>query len=90
MNKSNCKCIKMLFSRQLLTTEEILKLAKLFVDEGITKIRLTGGEPLVRRDVEDIIREMKSFEGLETVGITTNGITLSRRLEALKVNYKMH
>ena len=39
----------------LLTTDEIVKLAKLFVHEGVRKIRLTGGEPLVRRDVVDIV-----------------------------------
>jgi len=41
----------------LLTTDEIVKLAKLFVHEGVRKIRLTGGEPLVRRDVVDIVRK---------------------------------
>ena len=40
---------------RLLTTEEILKLAALFVKEGVTKIRLTGGEPLVRADIVDLI-----------------------------------
>ena len=40
---------------QLLSTEEILKLSELFVREGVTKIRLTGGEPLVRKDLPDII-----------------------------------
>ena len=41
----------------LLTTDEIEKLARLFVQEGVTKIRLTGGEPLVRKDIEDVIGE---------------------------------
>lgn len=40
---------------RLLSTEELIKLAKLFVSEGVTKIRLTGGEPLVRKDLVDII-----------------------------------
>lgn len=42
---------------QLLTTEEIIKISKLFVKNGVTKIRLTGGEPLIRKDLCDIIGE---------------------------------
>ena len=45
---------------ELLTTDEIEKLARLFVQEGVTKIRLTGGEPLVRKDIEDVIGEWVS------------------------------
>jgi len=41
----------------LLTTDELIKLASLFVQEGIRKIRLTGGEPLIRHDIVDVIRE---------------------------------
>ena len=50
-----------------LTTNEIVELSKIFVDEGITKIRLTGGEPLVRKDVVDIVRRLKELQGLEQV-----------------------
>jgi len=45
----------------LLTTDELIELASLFVREGICKIRLTGGEPLVRRDVIDVVREYQLF-----------------------------
>jgi len=48
----------------LLSTDEIIRLSRLFVNEGVTKIRLTGGEPLIRRDLCDIIS--KSFGVLET------------------------
>ena len=51
----------------LLTTDEIIKLAAIFVGEGIQKIRLTGGEPLVRRDVVDIVRRLKLLQGLQQV-----------------------
>jgi molybdenum cofactor biosynthesis enzyme MoaA len=51
----------------ILTTDEIVELSKIFVDEGITKIRLTGGEPLVRKDVVDIVRRLKALQGLEQV-----------------------
>jgi len=67
----------------ILTTEEIIQIARIFINEGVKKIRLTGGEPLVRRDIVDIIRELKSTPGLETVAMTTNGVTLGRRLPEL-------
>ncbi|XP_023575928.1 molybdenum cofactor biosynthesis protein 1 isoform X2 [Octodon degus] len=68
----------------LLTTEEILTLARLFVKEGVDKIRLTGGEPLIRRDVVDIVAQLHQLEGLKTIGITTNGINLARLLPPLQ------
>lgn len=71
-------------SQRLLSAEEIIKLAALFVQEGVDKIRLTGGEPLVRRDVTEIIRELRKLDGLKTIAITTNGITLARKLPELK------
>uniref|UniRef100_A0AAQ5BGK8 cyclic pyranopterin monophosphate synthase n=1 Tax=Homo sapiens TaxID=9606 RepID=A0AAQ5BGK8_HUMAN len=68
----------------LLTTEEILTLARLFVKEGIDKIRLTGGEPLIRPDVVDIVAQLQRLEGLRTIGVTTNGINLARLLPQLQ------
>ncbi|XP_077856156.1 molybdenum cofactor biosynthesis protein 1 isoform X5 [Macaca mulatta] len=68
----------------LLTTEEILTLARLFVKEGIDKIRLTGGEPLIRPDVVDIVAQLQRLEGLRTIGVTTNGINLTRLLPQLQ------
>lgn len=70
-------------NKQLLTTDEIIKIAEIFVAEGVQKIRLTGGEPLVRADVVEIVRRLKSLSGLKTVAMTTNGLTLSRKLPAL-------
>ncbi|KAM9666997.1 molybdenum cofactor biosynthesis protein 1 isoform 2-T2 [Trichechus inunguis] len=68
----------------LLTTEEVLALARLFVKEGVDKIRLTGGEPLIRPDVVDIVAKLHQLEGLRTIGITTNGISLARLLPQLQ------
>ena len=48
---------------KLLSSGELIKVAKIFVDEGVKKIRLTGGEPLVRPDVIDIIAKLKALEG---------------------------
>lgn len=71
-------------NKKLLTTEEVIYLTKLFVQEGVRKVRLTGGEPTVRRDLEEIIRQMKEITGLESVSITTNGLVLTRQLVKLQ------
>ncbi|XP_065689943.1 molybdenum cofactor biosynthesis protein 1 isoform X2 [Patagioenas fasciata] len=69
---------------ELLTAQEIITLAKLFVKEGVEKIRLTGGEPLIRPDVVDIVGQLNELEGLKTIAVTTNGINLARLLPRLK------
>ncbi|KAL2099406.1 hypothetical protein ACEWY4_005886 [Coilia grayii] len=76
--------IKLSPRAELLSTEEILTLARLFVQEGVNKIRLTGGEPLIRPDVLDIIAKMREFEGLKTIAVTTNGLNLARLLPGLQ------
>ncbi|XP_073994873.1 molybdenum cofactor synthesis 1 isoform X1 [Rhodnius prolixus] len=69
---------------ELLTADEIIKLAELFVKQGVNKIRLTGGEPTVHKDIIKIIETLKSIPGLETLGITTNGLTLLRQLVSMQ------
>ncbi|XP_043492988.1 molybdenum cofactor biosynthesis protein 1 isoform X1 [Polistes fuscatus] len=76
--------VKLTAKDGILKTEEIIKLAALFTKEGICKIRLTGGEPTVRKDVVDIVAELKKLENLEQIAITTNGLTLTRQLPALQ------
>eukprot|EP01133_Synstelium_polycarpum_P015603 gene15603-18538_t len=68
---------------KILTNEEIIRLSRLFVSAGIDKIRFTGGEPLVRKDVEPLMEEIGKLEGLKTLAITTNGILLNRKLDRL-------
>jgi len=68
---------------QLLDDDEILRLARLFVDEGVSKIRLTGGEPLLRPGIEDIAAEIGAMDGVETLALTTNGLLLPKKLDAL-------
>jgi cyclic pyranopterin phosphate synthase len=63
---------------ELLTDEELLRLVGLFARSGFTKLRLTGGEPTIRPHVEDLIREMKAFPGIEEISMTTNGLLLPR------------
>lgn len=69
---------------QLLSFEEIERIAKLFVALGIKKIRLTGGEPLLRRDLPVLIEKLTRIEGLEDIGLTTNGSLLSHMAQKLK------
>jgi molybdenum cofactor biosynthesis enzyme MoaA len=76
--------VKLTPNDKILTSDEIIHLARLFVNEGVTKIRLTGGEPTVRRDLVSIIGNLKQIKGLEAVAMTTNGLTLTRQLVALQ------
>lgn len=62
---------------ELLTFEEITRLAQVFTRLGVEKIRLTGGEPLVRRDLEDLIRLLSAIPGIRDMALTTNGSLLT-------------
>lgn len=64
--------------------EEINEIIKAFADLGINKIRFTGGEPLIVEGIEEIIRSTSKIKGIEDISITTNGINLAEKIEALK------
>ncbi|GMR67426.1 MULTISPECIES: GTP 3',8-cyclase MoaA [Bacillus] len=68
----------------LLTFDEIERLAKLFVSIGVRKIRLTGGEPLLRKDLTKLIARLVKIDGLVDIGLTTNAIHLTKQAKALK------
>ncbi|TVY64205.1 Molybdenum cofactor biosynthesis protein, partial [Lachnellula suecica] len=70
---------------ELLTTPEIYMLSSLFVSQGVTKIRLTGGEPTVRRDILPLMHQIGSLrpQGLRELCLTTNGISLFRKLDSM-------
>ena len=69
---------------EILTFEEIERLARLFVRAGVRKIRLTGGEPLVRREVEHLVARLASIERLDSLAMTTNGVLLDRKAKILR------
>ncbi|HWV34986.1 MAG TPA: GTP 3',8-cyclase MoaA [Thermomicrobiales bacterium] len=69
---------------EMLTDEELIRLVGLFAQLGFTKLRLTGGEPTVRPHLVDLIREMKSFDGIREVSMTTNALLLGRIAGDLK------
>lgn len=68
----------------LLTYEEIAKVTETAASLGIRHIRLTGGEPLVRRGCVDLVKKIKNISGIDTVGMTTNGVLLAEHARALK------
>ncbi|KAH0366550.1 molybdenum cofactor biosynthesis prote, partial [Aureobasidium melanogenum] len=72
-------------SSHLLTTPEIVYLSELFVSQGVTKIRLTGGEPTVRPDILPLMQQIGSLKskGLRELALTTNGISLHRKLDKM-------
>ncbi len=76
--------IKYLPKKELLTFEEIDRLVTLLAGMGITKIRLTGGEPFVRTDLMDLIRKIVNIEGIKDVHLTTNGVLTSQHIPELK------
>lgn len=69
---------------EILTYEEIIRIARVFVDLGITKIRLTGGEPLVRKDLHVLVEHLKQLPGVQTIAMTTNAVLLAQQAQALK------
>ncbi len=70
--------------RQLLSFEEITRLSQIAVGLGVEKIRLTGGEPLLRRDIEKLVGQLSQIDGLRDLTLTTNGSLLVRKASALK------
>jgi len=71
--------------KQWLSFEEIERLARIFVDLGVNKLRLTGGEPLLRPDLDQLIRHLSVIPGVEDLALTTNGSMLSSWAPRLKV-----
>ena len=75
---------KFLPASALLSFEEIARLARIFIGLGVEKLRITGGEPLVRRDIERLIGMLAPLPGLKDLTLTTNGSLLTRKARALK------
>lgn len=69
---------------ELLSFEEIFRIARIFVDLGVTKIRITGGEPLLRKDLELLVERLASLPGLRILAMTTNAVLLRAKVGALR------
>ena len=70
--------------KEILSFEEISRIATLFVSLGVKKIRLTGGEPLVRQDLDRLVKSLSAIDGLEDLCLTTNGALLADKIQGLK------
>ncbi len=70
--------------KEILTFEEITRLATLFVGLGVEKIRLTGGEPLVRQNLDQLVAKVAAISGLKDLCLTTNGALLAEKIDSLK------
>lgn len=90
-DKCNLRCIYCMPSdgnsffekEENLNNDEIYKIVKESAKLGIRKVRLTGGEPLVRKDINELIEKIYSIDGIEEIALTTNGMLLEERLEFL-------
>src|SRR5919106_2615283 len=69
--------------KEILTFEEITRLANLFVRLGVEKIRLTGGEPLVRHNLDRLVEKLSAIQGIKDLCLTTNGALLAEQVESL-------
>ncbi len=74
---------KFLPRKEVLTYEEIARLARIFVSLGTRKLRITGGEPLVRTDLPELIEQLARIAGVDDIALTTNGHLLERQAEPL-------
>ena len=90
-DRCNLRCIycmpeegvECLSHADILRYEEILRLARIFAGLGVKRIKLTGGEPLVRRGLPDLVAGLTAIDGIEQVTLTTNGILLAEQLPGL-------
>ncbi|MEN2994549.1 MAG: GTP 3',8-cyclase MoaA [Thermodesulfovibrio sp.] len=91
-DRCNLRCIycmpeegisKILPHSEILSYEEILQIVEIGVDLGITNIRITGGEPLLRKDIVNFIERLAKTKGIKDIGMTTNGILLKKFAKAL-------
>ena len=63
---------------ELLTFEEMTRISRIYAELGVKKIRITGGEPLLRRNLYQLIEQLNEIEGIEDIGLTTNGLLLKK------------
>jgi len=71
-------------SSELLSFEEIVRLTKIFAGLGVQKVRLTGGEPLLRHGIEQLIEQLVEIDGIDDVAMTTNGSLLAKKAQSLR------
>src|ERR1700682_6745528 len=70
--------VKYMQREEILSFEEIERFVRIAVSQGVTKLRLIGGEPLVRRDLPVLVRKLAAIPGVRDLALTTNGVLLTR------------
>ena len=68
----------MLLKLTRLTFEELTRISKIYAQLGVKKIRITGGEPLLRRNLYKLVEQLNLIDGIEDIGLTTNGLLLKK------------
>jgi cyclic pyranopterin phosphate synthase len=76
--------VKWILQRDILSFEEIIKITKVLCSLGIMKVRITGGEPLQRKGIQDLVRMLRSINNLNSVDMTTNGWFLAEKAKELR------
>ncbi|PLX06468.1 MAG: radical SAM protein [Marinilabiliales bacterium] len=76
--------IKLIAHKDILSFDEIVNVCRTAAYHGVNKIRITGGEPLVRKGIVDLVRSISAIEGVDDIGMTTNGILLPKFANELK------
>src|ERR1700722_9628505 len=77
---------RFLKSQERLSFEEIVRLARLFASLGVRKLRLTGGEPLLRANLADLVGDLTDVPGIDDIALTTNGVLLGQHAVDLRAN----
>src|ERR1700679_1371519 len=77
---------RFLKTHERLSFEEIVRLSRLFAGLGVRKLRLTGGEPLLRANLPDLIGDLSGIPGIEDIALTTNGVLLGKHAVDLQAN----
>src|SRR5580704_9864547 len=77
---------RFLKSQERLSFDEIVRLARMFADLGVRKLRLTGGEPLLRANLADLVGDLSAIPEIEDIALTTNGVLLARHAVDLQAN----
>ena len=80
--------VKYMPREEILSFEEIERFVRIAVSQGVTKLRLTGGEPLVRRDLPVLVSKLAAIPGVRDLALTTNGVLLTRDAEAVVNNLR--
>jgi len=76
--------VKLIPHEEILTLEEIVRIVRVMNELGVRKVRLTGGEPMVRKNIEKLVADIKAIDGIDYIAMTTNGVIFDDKIAELK------